>query len=353
MSLQNELIFCTLFDSNYLDKGLALYQSMRRHISNFKLYIFAFDEKCFKILTEMQLKNIVLLTVEDIMTNRLQKIRAERTNAEFCWTCTPLILEYVLLKCNEPICTYIDADIYFFANPKEIIQEILENDCSVGLVKHGFERNWDYGRQIFELGKYCIQFNTFLNVKESIQVLMEWKEQCLNWCYNRIEDRKLGDQKYPDKWRAKYSFVHESTNLGAGVAPWNLHLYSYEKSKGRKLWMKYRRKEFYIIFYHFEGMKYLESNKVYLNLWDFYGKKSKRKIKLLYGTYFKDIVAIRQYLKKKYKITFEHMHIDKKEFLKNYSLINHCIENGILDGLRSWIEFRKNNIVVVDKIMCR
>ena len=43
MNQQNNLIFCTLFDSNYLDKGLALYHSMRKYIGNFTLYIFTFD----------------------------------------------------------------------------------------------------------------------------------------------------------------------------------------------------------------------------------------------------------------------------------------------------------------------
>lgn len=347
MTSQEKLVFCTLFDSNYLDKGLVLYESMRKQMSNFKLYIFAFDNKCFRILNKMHLKNVILLSVLDIMTDKLQQIKKERTNAEFCWTCTPLIIEHVLEQYKEKICTYVDADIYFYANPECVIQEMLDHKCSVGLVKHGFERNWDYGRQIFECGKYCIQFNTFLNTKTGRKVLKEWKEDCLNWCYNRVEDRKLGDQKYADQWRQKYSFVYEAMNLGAGVAPWNLHLYSYEKNEKEKIWMKYRNKKFMLIFYHFEGTKYLKYHKIFLNLWKYNGKESKRKVKLLYQPYFQDIMAIRKYLKKRYGITFYHMCINEKDFLRNYSLKNKCMEEGVLEGCRNWMEFRKNNMLII------
>ena len=35
---------CTLFDSNYLDRGIALCDSLNEVSDNFNLYIFAFDK---------------------------------------------------------------------------------------------------------------------------------------------------------------------------------------------------------------------------------------------------------------------------------------------------------------------
>lgn len=332
------LVFCTLFDSNYLDKGLALYCSMSKNIENFKLYIFAFDEKCYEILSALRLKNVTVIPLRDIMTTSLQRLQEERTRAEFCWTCTPVVIEHILMKYRENICTYIDADIYFFANPINIIQKIIDQKCSVGLVRHGFGKDYNYGEHIFGVGKYCIEFNTFLNNREGMRVLEEWKKECIKWCYHRYEDGRLGDQKYPDKWQLKYSCVYESEDMGAGVAPWNLYLYTLIKKKNDDIWLRYRGRRFQLIFYHFEGMKYLDNGKIYLNLWNPYSLKTGRIVRLLYGEYLKNIGTIRRYLENTHGVTFNHMIVDKETATRGYSSIRQFVmTDGVLDGLKNWI----------------
>lgn len=345
MNPQNNLIFCTLFDSNYLDKGLALYHSMRRRIVDFRLYIFAFDDRCYEILFDLHLENVVLVPLAEIMDDRLREIEKERTRAEFCWTCTPVVIEYVLIQFREKVCTYIDADIYFFANPAEAIAEIEKQGCSVGLAPHRFEKNYLNVYHMFKNGKYCIQFNTFFNDRDALTVLHDWKRDCLNWCYCRYEDGKCGDQKYPDTWKMKYSCVYESEDLGIGVAPWNLHLYSCRGKKDEKIWMNYRGKTFLLVFYHFEGIKYLNDGKIYLNLWGYSNSGTNRKVKLIYGEYFNVLRLVRRRLKQQYGLLFEHMAVDKDGLLgKNYSLERCCRESGLAGGIKEWAGFLINNI---------
>ena len=61
------LTFCTLFDSNYLDKGLVLYDSMKKVMEEFCLYILAMDERCYEILNDMKLKNVCLISLEEFI----------------------------------------------------------------------------------------------------------------------------------------------------------------------------------------------------------------------------------------------------------------------------------------------
>lgn len=350
MEEQNIMVFCTLFDANYLDRGLALYHSLVKNVGRFKLYIFAFDEDCCQVLKSIKLKNAIIVPLSDIMNEQLCVIQKERTRAEFCWTCTPLIIQHVFFKYAEKLCTYIDADIYFYASPLHMIQEFLNSGSSVGLVAHHFERDCEYGSQVFFVGKYCIQFNVFVNNKSGNEVLEDWKADCLEWCYSRFEDGKFGDQKYPDTWKMKYSCIYEFENLGAGVAPWNLHLYTYLGKKDGKIWLKYQNQFFYIIFYHFEGMKYLKNKKVYLNIWKPATKGIGRKRKELYDKYLKVILTIREFLFKKYNITFEKMVCESDLFIeKSNSLRQFCNRDGLMNGVRAWTEFRKNNIYSIKR----
>ena len=45
--------FCTLFDSYYIHKGIALYLSLERVCDDFTLYVMAFDEPSYKKLSSL------------------------------------------------------------------------------------------------------------------------------------------------------------------------------------------------------------------------------------------------------------------------------------------------------------
>ncbi len=253
--MPNKLNFCTLFDSNYLHFGLTLYSSLERHCDNFHLYIFAFDDKCEQFLKSQNLKNVTIISLREFEDERLLKIKPTRKKGEYCWTCTPSTILYVLKNFNVENCTYVDSDIFFFNNPRILIDEM--GDKSVLITSHNYLPQYD---QSEICGKYCVQFMFFKNDKYGLEALEWWREKCLEWCYGIPCDGKFGDQKYLDDWLTRFSQVHELKNEGGGVAPWNVSAY---KIKGDKIY-KNDGQIFDLIFYHFHGLALLNDSCVRL-----------------------------------------------------------------------------------------
>lgn len=267
--------YCTLFNSNYLSRGLAMYESLSRHSQNFHLFIYPFDEACIKILRALNLPNITLVSLEDFESEVLLKVKKQRSEAEYCWTCTPSIIHDSIERFTLDHCTYLDADLYFFSDPEILIEEMGEK--SVLITKHNYTPRYD---QSATSGIYCVQFMTFKNNQEGIKVLNWWREACLDWCYARHENGKFGDQKYLDDWPARFEGVHVLKHKGGGVAPWNIQQFDLQAPS------------FNMIFYHFHGLKFVEQGKVDLGSYEL----SKLVIETVYKPYIKHLAALKERL---------------------------------------------------------
>ena len=298
------MIFCTIFDSFYLDKGLALYRSLVRVSDSFKLYIYAFDDKVYNVLLCMELKRVILLRNKDLESAYpvLNELKKERSKAEYCWTCTPVSVEYILDHYKEEACTYIDSDLYFFADPQILFNEIREAGANIVITPHRFSNSLKGKRMQKRSGKYCVEFNYFDQSDNSRSALCWWKERCFEWCYHIYENDRMGDQKYLEKFPLFFKGVHELENLGGGVAPWNLSQYKY--AEGNSVSLKLRElsteKKFEIIFFHFQSMRYINENFIIIRS----GTHSKKTKAAIYEPYLRELEKIRAELDTRYGITF-------------------------------------------------
>ena len=295
------LSFCTLFDSYYLDKGIALFQSLEAVSSDFILYTFCFDDKSYEVLKKINYSRMVVLHHGIFETQELLKIKATRSKAEYCWTCTPVVIEYVLENFNIDNCTYLDADLYFYTDPQILYDEIEDADADVAIVEHRFKNN-RYGRRLEKRnGKYCVQFNFFKKTEQALEVLKHWKEQCFDWCYDIPEADRMGDQKYLNSWTSVYTCVHELQYLGGGVAPWNLEQYSLvDMNEGNVVLRDSKKQQFKLVFYHFQNIRYLGENFVNIK-----SQTTNKKLKYaIYIPYLKKIEEIRKNLFEQYGISF-------------------------------------------------
>ena len=293
--------FCTLFDSYYLDKGLALYNSLKNNSDNFRLFIFCFDDQSKDVLESLDLSNTVILHHSAIEDEKLLKLKSERSKAEYCWTCTPVIIQYVLDNYDVDSCTYIDADLFFFNDPQILFDEIKKKRANVVITPHRFANNKKDQKLCKRSGKYCVEFNYFDQSENAREALSWWRKKCAEWCFHLYEPERMGDQKYLEKFPVLFKGVHELQHLGGGVAPWNLRQYCYVKNDKIHIWLREKNSgnEFPIVFYHFQNLRYL--SKDYVNI----GSETNSKIikDVIYIPYLVEVEKCRKILKE-YGIEF-------------------------------------------------
>ena len=243
------LNFCTLYNSGYAAKGLAMYWSLRKVCPEFRLYVFAFDDVLAEALKKMALPNMTVVMLKEFEDEDLLRVKPTRTAGEYCWTCSSSTIYYCLTHYGIDHCTYIDADLYFYSNPQVLIDEMGDDD--VLITSHRYS---DQYKTEEKAGKYCVQFMTFKNTERGMKVLKWWREACLNWCYNRYEDGKFGDQKYLDDWTTRFEGVHELEHLGGGVAPWNMQQYTFVKQGDKYIGTETATGEkFELVFFHYHA----------------------------------------------------------------------------------------------------
>lgn len=255
-----KLNFCTLFDSNYLARGLVLYRSLEKHCPDFHLYVFAFDKKAEDYLRSENLPHLTVIGLPEFEDAELLAIKSTRSAAEYCWTCTPSTILFAIKKYNLENCTYLDADMLFYDDPGILIREMGDND--VLLTEHRYSPAYDQSK---ESGRFCVQFMTFRNTENGLTALTWWRERCIEWCYARAEDGKFGDQKYLDDWETRFKGVFVSKHLGAGVAPWNIQQFSFGKKDGKILVKEEKTGSVQpLVFFHFHGLRFYKNGIVQL-----------------------------------------------------------------------------------------
>ena len=264
--MKKRLNFCTLFDSGFLTMGYTMYISLQKCCANFHLYIFAFDDLAHEVLKLMELPNVTVISLNEFEDEELLRIKPTRNKGEYCWTCTGSTIKYCIEKYELDHCTYIDADLYFFANPESIIHELEEAGKDVLITNHHYTEEHEKISKI--TGRYCVQFMVFKNTVEGMTVLNWWRNACIEWCYDKIEDGKFGDQKYLDDWLTRFSCVYECTLPGVGVAPWNVIDYDIVGEPSQispiQLINNKKKEECGLVFYHFHKFRLFEDKVIWV-----------------------------------------------------------------------------------------
>lgn len=241
--------YCTYFDSSYLTRGLALWESLDRRVGDFELVVLCLDETTRTAMSRLALDHVRLLSLDELESADpgLLDVRPARKPAEYYFTLTPALLLHVLRTEPRPqSVTYLDADLWFFADVEVLWREL--HAGSVGIIEHRFAPRH---QSLTRWGIYNVGLLAFRNDARSARVLEWWRERCLEWCYDRIDGDRFADQKYLDCWPSRFEGVVVLKHHGANVAPWNAGNYRFrDTANGVHV------DDAPLLFYHFHRLRH-------------------------------------------------------------------------------------------------
>jgi hypothetical protein len=249
--LMAERVYCTYFDHNYLPRGLALYHSLQRHMPGSRLWVLCLSEACYRALTTLDLPRLIPVGLADFEAAdpAVAATRPTRTQIEYYFTCSPAWKLYVLdREVEAEWVTYLDSDLFFFASPEPIYEEI--KDAAFGIIPHRFTSR--LSRQL-RFGTYNVGWVSVRNCEEGRAALGWWRARCIEWCHDYVDESgdRFADQRYLNRLPGLFPNVHVIEHLGANLAPWNFAESKLEWRDGSvRIDGKYD-----LLFFHFHGVK--------------------------------------------------------------------------------------------------
>lgn len=225
-------------------------RSLVKYCPGAHVFVLCMDKKTQAILAQLDLDFITCIPLSDIEDEELLSVKKDRGAAEYCWTLSPCLPWYVLQ--NNPsidAITYLDADLLFYSSLEPIFEEIAAS--SIAIIEHRFTPRLKE-REVN--GIFCVEWVSFLRDEEGMACLSRWREQCIEWCYYRLDNGRMGDQKYLDEWPSRYKSCHIIKHAGAGIAPWNYAQYTFDSDTEGNITVEGMP----LVFYHFHQFQLLD-----------------------------------------------------------------------------------------------
>ena len=228
-------------------------RSLKRYCSDAYVHVLCMDEQTRDILGQLNLKDVTCLSLSEIEDEALLAVKPYRSKTEYCWTLSPCLPWYVL-KNNSSVdaITYLDADLLFYSSLQPLFDEI--GEASIVTIEHRFPSEF---KHLEVNGRFCVEWVGFRRNEQGMACLSKWREQCIEWCFHRLEENRMADQKYLDHWPEAYDGLHILENIGAGVAPWNYSQYMFDYDSYGSISVDKKP----LIFYHFHQFQLLSNGR--------------------------------------------------------------------------------------------
>jgi len=255
----HNLIYCTIFDDNYLARALALYESLIQVNGTALFVFFCIDANSVRLLNALKLNRSLVVSHEEFATPELLQGKPFRSRGEYCWTCKPVALLH-LMRCMPEASwvAYVDTDMMFFADPDLALPG---PESHYLLAPHRYHPAFsEYEKSA---GKHNAGYVAARNSSEGKSVITWWKDRCIESCSVIPSDTAFADQKYLDQFSELFPFGVSADHKGLNVAPWNVENFNVANGvDGIQV------DEQPLLLYHFQGLQLFDNGTASLYIGD-------------------------------------------------------------------------------------
>jgi hypothetical protein len=197
-------------------------------------------------------ENVTLIHIDELLLAdpEFADSRNNRTLIEWYFTATSCLVNYIVKK--YPIINnlyYLDSDLYFYNSVQPLIEE--SKNAAAQIIEHRFSKQMQH---LLVYGRFNVGWIGFSTTEEGLALIHDYRSSCIDWCYEKLEGDRYGDQKYLDQWPQKFPSCVISKHLGANVAVWNIADRILTR-QGNETFIDDSK----LIFYHFQGVARLKS----------------------------------------------------------------------------------------------
>jgi hypothetical protein len=213
--------YCSYFDSGYLSRGLALIDSLRTQGDESPVWIMTLDDASKVYLDDAALPDVHTVTVGELESAvpALSPLASQRSRMEYYFTCTPLLVRYVMDRYPDVATSviYLDSDLYFFDDPGLALDAM--GAGSIGIIEHRYPTR--LAKRLAKYGRFNVGWVGFAADDRGRKCLDWWASSTLEWCSDVPSDGKYADQGYLDQFPELFDGVAILEPVGLNLAPWN------------------------------------------------------------------------------------------------------------------------------------
>lgn len=238
-------IYCTIFDSNYLPRALALYASFVEFNRSGLFAFVCIDAAAADILEPLAIPRSIILRPSDYVTPALKQVAPTRSRGEYCWTCKPIVLLHLMDRFPEASwVVYLDTDMMLFDDPDSALPS---EAAHYQLTPHRFHSS--FSEFAADAGIYNAGYMAARNTMQGREVIVWWEQRCLESCSVVVTAETYADQKYLNRIPSLFPWGESSTHIGLNAAPWNIASYEVTEKNG-KVYIN----DTALVLYHFQAL---------------------------------------------------------------------------------------------------